>query len=764
MKTVVLAEKPSVAREIARILNCNQKIPGGLQNQNYIVTWALGHLVTLAMPEEYDDKYQNWDASMLPIIPEKFKTSVIKETSKQYHYVKEILNDKNTNEVIIATDAGREGELVARFIIKQAKCNKPLKRLWISSMTDSAIKDGFKKIVPASKYDNLYYSALARAKSDWLVGLNVTRALSCKYNASLNAGRVQTPTIAMVIEKEKEINKFIPTPYHMVYYVYPYKNKKINFLAEIPGDKSTFDYLNLNLDEDQMTEFINNISPGFFKTSDEELIESNAEYAGGTKIFKESRLKDILEKTKNINPIVTKVTSKEKSNPSPLLYDLTELQRDGNKIYGFSPKQTLDIIQSLYEKHKVLTYPRTDSRYLTTDMYQTIKDRINAVSYNNFTNITKKILEKPIKNSKKIFDNTKVSDHHAIIPTEQKPNIMALSSNELKIYELVVKRFLAVFLPDYTYLETRIYLNINGYTFKAKGRTDKFLGWKEVYKNQNIDETDDYIYDLPQLKEKDILKNGTIEAKKGLTTPPARYTEATILSAMEHPSKFVTNHSDKAILEDTGGLGTPATRADILEKLFTNGYLELKSKSIYPTSKAKKLIDLVPEDLKSPLLTANYETRLKKIAEGKEKDLKFLDDIVEQTKTMVSQIQKSILVYTPDNLTSKKCPECGNLLQEVNNKMGKSLVCTSINCKYRQSILMHTMTKCPNCHKNLDLVGTGDNANYQCSCGFKEKKMTFLKNRILEKKKEMSKKEVNNYLKKQENDIPKNNPFSDFFK
>ncbi len=764
MKTVVLAEKPSVAREIARILNCNQKIPGGLQNQNYIVTWALGHLVTLAMPEEYDEKYKNWDSSMLPIIPEKFKTSVIKETSKQYHFVKELINDKNTSEVIIATDAGREGELVARLIIKQAKCTKTLKRLWISSMTDTAIKDGFKNLLPASKYDNLYYSALARAKSDWLVGLNVTRALSCKYNASLNAGRVQTPTIAMVLEKENEINKFIPTPYHLVYYVYPYKNKKISFLAEIPGDKTALSYLNLNLDEEQMTDFINEISPNFFELSDGTMISSPTEYAGGTRIFKESRLQDILQKTKNTNPIVTKVEKKEKKKQSPLLYDLTELQRDGNKIYGFSPKQTLDIIQNLYEKHKILTYPRTDSRYLTTDMYATIKDRIKAISYNNFSQITKKLLEKPLKNSKKIFDNSKVSDHHAIIPTEQYPNIMALSSNELKIYELVIKRFLAVFLDDYTYLETKVSLNINGYTFKAKGKTDLNLGWQELYKNIKSDDPDDYINDLPIFKEKDILKNGTIEVKKALTTPPARYTEATILSAMEHPSKFVTNRYDKEILEDTGGLGTPATRADILEKLFTNGYLELKSKSIYPTNKAKKLIDLVPEDLKSPLLTANYETRLKKIAEGKEKENIFLDDIIKQTKTMVSQVQNSILVYTPDNLTSKKCPECGNLLQEITTKTGKSLACISRTCNYRVSILLHTMTKCPNCYKKLDLVGTGESAVYQCSCGFKEKKMTFLKNRVQEKKKEMSKKEVNTYLKKQNDDIPKNNPFSDFFK
>ncbi len=718
MKTLVLAEKPSVAREIARILGCNQKTSGALQNQNYVVTWALGHLVTLAMPEEYDHKYQNWDASMLPIIPEKFKTVVIKETSKQYNIVKDLLKESTVKDVIIATDAGREGELVARLIIKQARCDKPLYRLWISSMTDASIRNGFKNLAPASKYDNLYYSAVARAKADWLVGLNVTRALTCKFNAKLNAGRVQTPTLAMVVEKEKEINTFKPVPYNLIYYSYPFKNKKIIFNLALKSD---------------------------------------------SRIFDETKLNDILAKTTKTNPIVSKVESKEKHKNSPLLYDLTELQRDGNKIYGFSPKQTLDLIQSLYERHKILTYPRTDSRYLTTDLYGTIKERLQAINYGNFTASVKKLFEKPLKNNKSIFDNSKVSDHHAIIPTEQKPNIQALSSNELKIYELVVKRFLAVFLDDYVYLETKITLNINNYDFIARGINDKILGWKTLYKTETFEDEEDLIVDLPIFKERDILKGGKIETKKCLTTPPPRYTEATILSAMEHPAKFVSSQNAKTILEDTGGLGTPATRADILDKLFTNGYLELKGKSIYPTSKANQLVNLVPEQLCSPLLTANYELRLKKIQEGKEKAEKFVTDIVNETTGLVKEVLSNDSKYKHDNITSKKCPECNSLLLEMNNKIGKSLVCSNPNCKYRQQILKHTMLRCPTCHKKLDLIGDYETGFYQCTCGYKEKVASF-KAKLDEKKKEMSKRDISNYLKKQSNDIPKNNPFSDLLK
>lgn len=713
MKTVILAEKPSVGKEIARVLGCNKNIPGGIENNNYIITWALGHLVTLAMPEVYK-AWENWNEETLPMIPEKFKTVVIKESSKQFNNVKNILKGNNVKDLVIATDAGREGELVARLIIKQVGFNKPIKRLWISSMTDKAIKEGFNNLKPASVYDNLYYSAYARARADWLVGLNVTRALTCKYNASLSAGRVQTPTLSMIVAREKEIKEFVGVPYYVLKLNYLFNNKKI-----------VFTYLE-------------------------------------KRIFNEDKAKNIFNEINNKKAIVEKINTINKRKGQPLLYDLTELQRDANKIYGFSPKQTLDLMQALYERHKVLTYPRTDSRYLPNDLFPLIKDRIKLLAFGEYNNIVKEILNKQIPNVKRIFDNSKVSDHYAIIPTDQKPNIMNLSSNERKIYELVVKRFLSVFLDDYKYQETEVILKINNHTFNAKGIVPLDLGWKKVYNNLNDDQIEEDYQVMPKFSEKQELNNLKAELTKLLTLPPARYTEATLLSAMEHPAQFVTNKASKEILEDTGGLGTPATRADIIEKLFNVGYLELRGKSIYPTSKGIQLVSLVPGVLTSPLLTANYETILKRIAEGKTKSDIFINDIIKETKQLVKDVLNSNDTYKHDNMTKKVCPECNNNLLEVNNKQGIMLQCSNRNCKYKKYLLRHTELHCPTCKRKLDVID-GENKYYQCSCGFKEKAESFEK-KLSDKKKEMSKKEVNSYLKNQEKDIPDYNPFADFFK
>lgn len=714
MKTVILAEKPSVGKEIARVLGCNKNIPGGIENNNYIITWALGHLVTLAMPEVYNKAWENWNEETLPMIPEKFKTVVIKESSKQFNNVKNILKGNNVKDLVIATDAGREGELVARLIIKQVGFNKPIKRLWISSMTDKAIKEGFNNLKPASFYDNLYYSAYARARADWLVGLNVTRALTCKYNASLSAGRVQTPTLSMIVAREKEIKEFVGVPYYVLKLNYLFNNKKI-----------VFTYLE-------------------------------------KRIFNEDKAKNIFNEINNKKAIVEKINTINKRKGQPLLYDLTELQRDANKIYGFSPKQTLDLMQNLYERHKILTYPRTDSRYLPNDLFPLIKDRIKLLAFGEYSNIVKEILNKQIPNVKRIFDNSKVSDHYAIIPTDQKPNIMNLSSNERKIYELVVKRFLSVFLDDYKYQETEVILKINNHTFNAKGIVPLDLGWKKVYNNLSDDHIEEDYQVMPKFSEKQELNNLKAELTKLLTLPPARYTEATLLSAMEHPAQFVTNKASKEILEDTGGLGTPATRADIIEKLFNVGYLELRGKSIYPTSKGIQLVSLVPGVLTSPLLTANYETILKRIAEGKTKSDIFINDIIKETRQLVKDVLNSNDTYKHDNMTKKVCPECNNNLLEVNNKQGIMLQCSNRNCKYKKYLLRHTELHCPTCKRKLDVID-GENKYYQCTCGFKEKAESFEK-KLSEKKKEMSKKEVNSYLKNQEKDIPDYNPFADFFK
>ena len=714
MKTVILAEKPSVGKEIARVLGCNKNIPGGIENNNYIITWALGHLVTLAMPEVYNKTWESWTEETLPMIPEKFKTVVIKESSKQFNNVKNILKGNDVKDLVIATDAGREGELVARFIIKQVGFSKPIKRLWISSMTDKAIKEGFQNLKPASFYDNLYYSAYARSKADWLVGLNVTRALTCKYNASLSAGRVQTPTLSMIVSREKEIKDFVGVPYFSIKLNYFDNNKKI-----------TFTYID-------------------------------------KRIFNEEKAKQIFNDVNNKNVIVENINNINKRKQQPLLYDLTELQRDANKIYGFSPKQTLDLMQVLYEKHKILTYPRTDSRYLPTDLYPLIKERIKLLGFGEFSNAVKEILLKQIPNVKRIFDDSKVSDHYAIIPTDQKPNIMNLSANERKIYELVVRRFLSIFLDEYKYQETEIILKVDKYNFTAKGITPLDLGWKKLYSNNLESDTDEEYQIMPSFKEKKEVKNLKVELTRLLTLPPARYTEATLLSAMEHPAQFVSGKASKDILEDTGGLGTPATRADIIEKLFNVGYLELRGKSIYPTSKGIQLINLVPEVLRSPLLTAEYETILKKIAEGKTKQDTFINDIIKETKQLVKEVLSSENNYKHDNMTKKVCPECNNNLLEVNNKQGIMLQCSNRNCKYRKYLLKHTELHCPTCKRKLDVID-GENKFYQCSCGFKEKAESFEK-KLSDKKKEMSKKEVHSYLKNQEKDIPDYNPFADFFK
>lgn len=608
-------------------------------------------------------------------------------------------------------------ELVARWIIEQSGFKKPMKRLWISSMTDSAIRQGFQNLKPASLYDNLYYSALARAKADWLVGLNVTRALTCKYNAQLSAGRVQTPTLAIIVDREKEINRFKPVPYYQLFLNYVLRKQKIHFIMYLQNEN---------------------------------------------RIYQEEQAKKYYDRLNRKKVVVSKVEQIEKKTINPLLYDLTELQRDANKLYGFSAKMTLDLLQTLYERYKLVTYPRTDSRYLTTDMYQEMKVRIKNLNFGDYAILTKKILGGRINNSKRIFDNQEVTDHHAIIPTELKPNILSLSNNERRIYELIVERFLAAFLEEYEYYETLVEVKVDNMIFKAKGNVIKKLGWKEVYQKSNFLEENEEYQQMPEFKIGQILDNITLELRKSLTTPPARYTEASLLSAMEHPAKFVGSNQAKTILEDTGGLGTPATRAEIIEKLFNTNYLELKGKIIYPTSKGFQLISLVPEKLRSPLLTADYETRLKQISLGKELESSFLNDIILETKSLVKNVASSSTSYHHDNMTGKKCPECGKNLLEINNKMGKSLVCMDRNCKYRLVISKHTELRCPTCKKKLDLIGTGEQRYYLCVCGYKERAV-LLEKKLSEKRKEMSKKDISNYLKKQEKEIPANNPFSDFF-
>lgn len=724
-KILVLAEKPSVGRDLARVLNCNKKGNGYLEGDKYIVTWALGHLVTLADPEAYDEKYKSWRIEDLPMLPKYLKLVVIKQSGKQFSAVREQMNRKDVTEIVIATDAGREGELVARWIIEKAGVKKPLKRLWISSVTDKAIKEGFSKLKPGKDYENLYASAVARSEADWVVGINATRALTCKYNAQLSCGRVQTPTLAIIARREEEIQNFKPKSYYGI--TANTKDIKLVWQDSKSKDVKTFD-------REKRDKIM-----GSLRSKDAEVIE---------------------------------VSKTDKKSFAPGLYDLTELQRDANRIFSFSAKETLSIMQKLYESHKVLTYPRTDSRYLTTDIVDTLKDRVKAVAVGPYSKVAFKVLKGSIKGNKSFVDNSKVSDHHAIIPTEEVPDLSAFNDKERKIYDLVVKRFLAVLYPPFEYNQISVTASIGGEHFIAKGKVILAQGWKEVYDN-SFDE-DDGKEDIreqimPNLNKGDMLKVISLTETKGDTKPPAPFNEGTLLSAMENPVKYMDtqNSALKKTIGETGGLGTVATRADIIEKLFNTFVIEKRGKDIFITSKGKQLLELVPEDLKSPTLTAQWEQKLAAIAKGSLNKDTYINEMKNYAKQVVNEIKSSEERFKHDNMTRNKCPECGKYMLEVNGKKGKMLVCQDRECGYRKGVARVTNARCPECKKRLEIRGEGEGQIYACpnsNCNFREKVSVF--NKRFEKSDKVNKKEVNNLMKKMKKEAEEdfNNPFADLLK
>ncbi|GAB6170439.1 DNA topoisomerase III [Clostridium carnis] len=718
-KILVFAEKPSVGRDIAKVLKCNQNKGAYIEGNKYIVTWAMGHLVGLMDPEGYDNKYKTWSMETLPMLPKYMKLVVLKKTGKQFNEVKKLMNRDDISEIVIATDAGREGELVARWTIEKAGINKPLKRLWISSQTDKAILDGFRNLKPGSDYENLYRAAVCRAEADWLVGLNVTRALTCKYNAQLSAGRVQSPTLAMIVNREDEIRNFKPKTYYTI----------------------------------------------GIKTRDYNLSWVNKD--NNSKIFDEDFANKISSKVKGSEGEIINITEVNKKKFAPALYDLTELQRDANKIWGYSAKQTLSLMQRLYENHKVLTYPRTDSRYLTTDIVSTIPDRLKAISIGEYRSVADSLLKTKINGHKGFVDNSKVSDHHAIIPTEQRPNLSLLSSEERKIYDLVVKRFLSVMLPPFEYTQTTIEGKIEGERFIAKGKVIISKGWKKLYDNNNDENSEDDIKEqvLPRINKGDKFKVENVLLNKGTTKPPARFNEGTLLSAMENPHKYITVSKDAAkTLGETGGLGTVATRADIIEKLFNSFVIEKKGKDIIPTSKGRQLIELVPTDLKSPLLTAKWESQLNEISKGKREWNSFIKDMKNYSVALVEAVKGTNSKFVHDNKTGKKCPNCGKYLLEVKGKNGIMNVCQDRECGYRENVSRNTNARCPECKKKLELRGQGEGQIYVCpntNCSFREKASIFNK-RFNSKSEKTNKREVNNILKKmkKESEEDINNPFA----
>lgn len=631
-KILVIAEKPSVARDIARVLKASQKGDGCLIGEKYVVSWAVGHLVTLAEPEDYDEKYKKWNFSTLPILPEEMKLKAIKQTRDQLKVLHKWMNSGEIDSLICATDSGREGELIFRYIYEITKCKKPFERLWISSMTEEAIMEGFATLKDGREYDLLYASAKCRSEADWLVGMNATRAYTLRYDALLSIGRVQTPTLALIVQKQKEIDAFVAEDYFEVQ-------------ADFGG------YTGMWIDKEEHT-----------------------------RIEKEETAKAIAAKVAGKAARITKAEKEEKKMPPPLLYDLTELQRDCNKKFGFSAKKTLDIAQNLYEKRKMITYPRTDSRYLSDDMkgkvYHTMRRLDELEEYQPYT----QPLSGNISFSKRIIDNSKVTDHHAIIPTDGKLRVYSLTEEEKKVFSLVAARFLAVFYPYYRYETTKVYAEVEGECFLSKGTVVLEEGWQVVEKSlvpataSKKKKKDEEEQKLPLLQEGEERNIEKAEVQKKKTKAPTPYTESSLLSAMENAGRFVEDEALKEQMKDSG-LGTPATRAAIIERLLTVGYIVRKGKTLVPTEKGKKLIEVVPVEMSSPQTTGKWEKGLSSISKGNMSEEKFMASIRRYVQFLIQDAasgRRADVVFPEEQIRGKKrktnafgkCPLCGRDILE----------------------------------------------------------------------------------------------------
>lgn len=604
---LVVAEKPSVAQSIAKVLGASFRKDGYLEGNHYIVSWCVGHLVGLADASSYDERFAKWRYSDLPIVPDEWLFEVPKDKQKQFKVLRDLMRDKRVTELVCATDAGREGELIFRLVYMKAGCTKPFKRLWISSLEDSAIREGFAHLRSSGEFDRLYEAALARSKADWIVGINGTRLFSTLYHKKLVVGRVQTPTLAMLVEREGKI-----TTFHKEKYFNVHISSKDNLTADLEK----------------------------VKTED----EAKAIAAACDK--KQAVVSSLKKETKTVNP--------------PRLYDLTTLQREANRYYGFTAQQTLDLVQSLYEK-KLLTYPRTDSQFITEDMESTARQVIGIVSRKLplFLGITHE------PDIGRITNNAKVTDHHAIIPTAQleKQDLAELPESEQKIIRLVAMRLLSATDEKHIYDETSVTLTCEGYEFKAKGKTVVRDGWKaverrfkETLKSKEKDEPE---RSLPSLSEQDILSCVDASVTEHYTSPPKPYTEDSLLSAME-------TAGNDAFDDDTEkkGLGTPATRAGIIEKLVKGGFVERKGKSLVPTKDGNNLVCVLPEQITSPSMTAEWENTLMQIERGKADAGKFLSGIVGITSALVKAYpflsDAEANRFDTGRESIGKCPRCGS--------------------------------------------------------------------------------------------------------
>lgn len=707
MKSLILAEKPSVARDIAEAMNIKGKRNGYIENEKYVVTWALGHLVTNAQPEHYDKAYKEWKLEDLPIIPKRMQTVVIGKTSKQFKTVKSLILDKKVKEVIIATDAGREGELVARLILDKVHNKKPIKRLWISSVTKKAIQEGFKKLKDGREFQHLYEAALARSEADWIVGINATRALTTKYDAQLSLGRVQTPTIQLVNARQQEINHF--------------KAKKYYTLStEIGG--LTFQ---LSTNKQHMTK------------EDATQIANEIKHVEG-----------------NVDSVEKKV---KKSHPKPL-YNLTDLQQEAYQRYKMGPKETLNTIQNLYERHKVLTYPRTDSNYLTDDMVDTIKERLYALLATDYKSQVKSLLGQSYSSKMRIFKNHKVSDHHAIIPTEVRPDMQSLSNRESKIYMMVAERFLESLMAPHEYEAVRVNVTVGQHIFAFNEKVTRQLGYKALKMNN------DNVVKKVAFQKGEKYHLQSLKVNEHETTPPDYFNEGSLLKAMENPQNYIQLKEKKHAntLRQTGGIGTVATRADIIEKLFNLNAIESRDGKIKVTSKGKQILDLAPQELTSPLLTAEWEEKLLLIEKGRYNSRHFIDEMKAFTQSIVNTIKNSEQKYKHDNLTTTECPTCGKFMIKVKTKNGQMLVCQDPTCKTKKNVQRKTNARCPNCKKKMTLFGRGKDAVYRCVCGHTETQEQMDKRFKNKSSGKVSKKEMKKYMNNE--DSLENNPFKDALK
>ena len=643
MKKLVIAEKPSVGREIARNLGCFDRSQGYIEGQDWIVTWALGHLVELAPPQHYSAAWKRWSIRDLPMLPETLEESVIDESKEQFDIISSLLSRSDVESVVIATDAGREGELVARWILKLNDYKGKMERLWISSQTEKAIKEGFSSLHPSSEYDNLYAAAECRADADWYVGMNVTRALTCHHDAKLSAGRVQTPTLALMTKREDEIEAFLGSYYYSA-----------------RGDFGLF-------------------AASYYP-------EENSIR------FTDDKKAEELKEKKDRSGKVKRIESLEKRDSVPLLYDLTELQRDANTALGFSAKETLDTLQRLYEVHKIVTYPRTDSRYITPDIVPTLKDRVKALQGTAFSRVVDEYLEHGfVTDNPRFVDESKVSDHHAIIPTEEKVRLDKLSYGEKRLWELIALRFLESIGEDYVYSTTTADIDVDGDIFRTRLTLPLKKGYRSVAESSGlkstvavVDEGDDS-FALRRLKEGDEVTLLSVRVRKSSTTPPERYTDATLLSAMEHAGRFVEDEELKSNL--TSGLGTPATRADIIEKLVQNRYVERQGKYFVPTPKGREVVRLAPDVLKSPELTGKWEGRLEAISKGKEDPDAFIRDIKKMASSLVEEVKNSSLVFSPVFKDGKKCPYCqGEMMKAEDSDGSIHYICQRLSCQYEEKV------------------------------------------------------------------------------